>query len=403
MKNNKKLSDALGSIDEKYVNEYVNGQSVVSRRPMIWRTVIAASVAVTLLVGAVIGIPAALRGNTELGDDTLSQLEPGGTLAEIAAGEHIIKWENITDAAGNSVLHASTPGQIPQSDLNKALFGASGGPESAANNLLDYLEYINWSNIIGNAKQSTSPDELIFIGTPVSQDIYVWDEETTVEEGWVVEYDVASGTTALKQLYESEPYQAIRRTVVQLHGIRIDEILKENNTTGYEVGDIIYFYSERAHTIEQLAQTPDNDMAINWGELGWEIPEDLAWETTEIAIEPAVTEIAVETAVESGAYIPATTTAAPPFTPEFASAATTVPELDYNGDGKVDETDKSAEINTSSSSGQRMYVARVTTREVADVVSASGLVPEKLWTAPHSCTAEEYRSGKFPNDISNMQ
>ena len=418
MKNNKKLSDALGSIDEKYIDEYVNGQGTVSRRPMIWRTVIAASVAVTLLVGAAVGIPAAFRGNTELGDYTEPTLAPGGTLSEIAAGEYAIKWESITDAAGNSVLHAATAGQIPQDDLNKALFGASASiTESSAEMML-----INWSSIISNAKQSTSPDELIFIGTPVSHDVYAWDEETTINgEGWVVEYDVASGTTALKEVYECEPYQATRRTVVQLYGIRIDEILKENNTTGYKVGDIIYFYSERASIIEDLAKTPVNDMSIHGGELGWETSKVV----TEIAIAPSIPdndmsinwgETAAEQtavlpstpkpAVESGAYIPAdTTTAALPFIPTTEIADETIPEIDYNGDGKVDELDKAVDnqVNTSSSSSQRMYVAHVTTRDVAEIVSTSGLVPEQLWTSAHSCTAEEYRSGRFPNDMSNMQ
>lgn len=421
MNNNKKLSDAIGHIDQKYIDEYVSSRR--ARRPMMWRAVIAAALAVALLAGAVIGLPYLTRGNHEIGDNLPNKPNPGPDPIQIPDSASGVEY--ITDNAGNRVLHIMDTLEIPQ-DIAHSM-GIDLKMEAAE------MVFYNWSNIIDVAKQSTSPDQLIFIGTPVSKDVYVWDEEVTINgEGWVVEYDVASGTTALKEMYECEPYQAIRRTTVQLSGIRIDEILKENNTTGYQVGDVIYFYLERASMIDELAKTPVNDMSIHHGDtvidINPGIPDndmsihhgdtEIAVETgladiptndmsirhddTEIAIEPALP--IPETAVDSSAYIPATTTPALPFMPAPTTAVTpeTTPEIDINGDNKIDAQDRVEDANTLPSSGQRMYVAHVNTREVSDIVKNSGIVPEQLWSSTHSCTAEEYRSGKLPNDISNM-
>lgn len=425
MKNNKKLSDAIGHIDQKYIDEYVSSRR--ARRPMMWRAVIAAALAVALLAGAAIGLPYLTRGNHEIGDDLPNKPNPGPDPIQIPDSASGVEY--ITDNAGNRVLHVQGTTQIPE-DIAYSM-GIDLKMEAAG------MVFYNWSNIIDVAKQSTSPDQLIFIGTPVSKDVYVWDEEVTINgEGWVVEYDVASGTTALKEMYECEPYQAIRRTTVQLSGIRIDEILKENNTTGYQVGDVIYFYSEIARNVDKKLigpgipdndmsirhedtvidinpGIPDNDMSIHHGDTEIAIETGLAdiptndmsirHDDTEIAIEPALP--IPETAVESSAYIPAeTTTAALPFmpAPTTAVAPETTPELDLNGDNKVDAQDRVEDANTLPSSGQRMYVAHVNTREVSDIVKNSGIVPEQLWSSTHSCTAEEYRSGKLPNDISNM-
>lgn len=424
MKNNKKLSDAIGHIDQKYIDEYVSSRR--ARRPMMWRAVIAAALAVALLAGAAIGLPYLTRGNHEIGDDLPNKPNPGPDPIQIPDSASGVEY--ITDNAGNRVLHVQGTTQIPE-DIAYSM-GIDLKMEAAG------MVFYNWSNIIDNAKQSTSPDQLIFIGTPVSKDVYVWDEEVTINgEGWVVEYDVASGTTALKEMYECEPYQAIRRTTVQLSGIRIDEILKENNTTGYQVGDVIYFYSEIARNVDKKLigpgipdndmsirhddtviginpDIPDNDMSIHHGDTEIAVETGLAdiptndmsirHDDTEIAIEPALP--TPETAVDSSAYIPATTTPALPFmpAPTTAVAPETTPEIDINGDNKVDAQDRIEDANTLPSSGQRMYVAHVNTREVSDIVKNSGIVPEQLWSSTHSCTAEEYRSGKLPNDISNM-
>lgn len=424
MNNNKRLSDAIGHIDQKYIDEYVSSRR--ARRPMMWRAVIAAALAVALLAGAAIGLPYLTRGNHEIGDNLPNKPNPGPDPIQIPDSASGVEY--ITDDAGNRVLHVMDTLEIPQ-DIAHSM-GIDLKMEAAE------MVFYNWSNIIDVAKQSTSPDQLIFIGTPVSKDVYVWDEEVTINgEGWVVEYDVASGTTALKEMYECEPYQAIRRTTVQLSGIRIDEILKENNTTGYRVGDVIYFYSEIARNVDKKLigpgipdndmsirhedtvidinpGIPDNDMSIHHGDTEIAIETGLAdiptndmsirHDDTEIAIEPVLP--IPETAVESGAYIPATTTTALPFMPAPTTAVTpeTTPEIDYNGDNKVDAQDRIEDANTLPSSGQRMYVAHVNTREVSDIVKNSGIVPEQLWSSTHSCTAEEYRSGKLPNDISNM-
>ncbi len=390
MKNNKKLSDAIGQVDEKYINEYMNGQA--SRRPLIWRTVIAATLSVALLAGAVLALPYMLGNAIEQSEELPNH--PGPAPGYIDLTDSAANVEYITDEAGNRVLHVKNTLEIPD---NIALsLGLNQKAESME------MVFYNWSNIIDNAKQSTSPDHLIFIGTPVSKDVYVWDEEVTINgEGWVVEYDVASGTTALKEIYECEPYEAIRRTTVQLSGIRIDEILKENNTTGYEVGDIIYFYSEIARNVEQIGPNiPTEDMSIYWGDI-------------DIDVNPGISETAApcpapDTATESGAYIPATTTAAPSFMPTTTPAPMTeiapetVPEIDYNGDGKVDAQDKTEDVTTLTPSGQRLYVAQVNTRQVSEIVKNSGIVPEQLWNSTHSCTAEEYRSGNFPNDADKI-
>lgn len=390
MKNSKKLSDAIGQVDEKYINEYINGQT--ARRPMIWRTVIAATLAVALLAGTVLALPY-MRGNAIEQSEELPN-HPGPAPGYIDLTDSAANVEYITDDAGNRVLHVKDTLEIPDNiALSLGLYP-----------IVESMEQVlyNWSNIIDNAKRSTSPEHLIFIGTPVSKDVYVWDEEVTINgEGWVVEYDVASGTTAIKEIYEYEPYQAIRRTTVQLSGIRIDEILKENNTTGCEVGDVIYFYSEIARNVEQIGPNiPTKDTSIYWGDIDIDVNLGIP--------ETAVPRPAPDTAIESGAYIPATPTAEPSFIPTTTPAPMTeiapetVPEIDYNGDGKVDEQDKTEEATTLPSSGQRLYVAQVNTHQASEIVKNSGIVPEQLWDFTHSCTAEEYRSGKFPNDISNM-
>ena len=420
MKNNKKLSDALGSIDEKYIDEYVNGQSVVSRRPMIWRTVIAASVAVTLLVGAVIGIPAALRGNQELGDDTI-----------IETGEQPIigdaEREYITDANGNTVLHIKNQLNLP-TDLSNKLYSQEAATEV-------YREtYFPWEDNIKLAKKNTSPTNLIFTGIPIAKDTYVFDKEVTVyDDNRIVEYDVASGTTSVKEIPGVEtkaPEQKVKRTYFSVLAIKITSILKKNNNTGYNEGDIIYIYSENSfylddNTVEivipesnsqpPLINTPSTPVhrpvppdTKPADEIYTDYPLDVttsaapAWDgvpgvdteqgtvaittmpETEIAIEPAyegaVTAVDEGTvSVESQGYVPSGVPTA------TASAPTS--------NGNDEEVN-----NTASHSTERLYMVFKNANGksfVSDEVRATGLAPEDAWRISASCTIEEYGPGNY--------
>lgn len=395
MKNNKKLSDALGNIDEKYVNEYVNAPTPVSR-PMIWRTVIAASVAVTLLVGAVIGIPAALRGNTELGDDTFNEI---GDLPIIGDPER----EYITDANGNTVLHIKNQLTLP-SDLSNKLYSQEAATEVAVET------YFLWEDNIKLAKNDTSPTNLIFTGIPISKDTYVFDKDVTVyDDNRIVEYDVASGTTAIKEIpgvETSEPQIKTKRTYFSVLAIKITSILKKNNNTGYNEGDIIYIYSENSFYLDNDADTPITEIAY---EIHTDYPLDLttsaapAWDgvpgvdteqgtvaittipETEIAIEPAyegaVTAVDEGTvSVESQGYVPS----------GVPVVTATEPTATNDNDEEVN--------NTASHSTERLYMVFKNANGksfVSDEVRATGLAPEDAWRISASCTIEEYRTGNY--------
>ena len=396
MKNNKKLSDALGNIDEKYVNEYLNGQTV-SRRPIIWRTVIAASVAVTLLVGAAVGIPAAFHGNTELGNDTIIEIGEQPIIGD-AEREYII------DANGNTVLHIKNQLTLP-SDLSNKLYSQEAATEV-------YREtYFPWEDNIKLAKKDTSPTNLIFTGIPIAKDTYVFDREVTVynNSNQIVEYDVASGTTVVKEIPGVEtkaPEQKTKRTYFSVLAIKITSILKKNNNTGYNEGDIIYIYSENSFYLDNDADTPITEIAY---EIHTDYPLDLttsaapAWDgvpgvdteqgtvaittipETEIAIEPAyegaVTAVDEGTiSVESQGYVPS----------GVPVVTATEPTATNDNDEEVN--------NTASHSTERLYMVFKNANGksfVSDEVRATGLAPEDAWRISASCTIEEYRTGNY--------
>ncbi len=425
MKNNKKLSDALGSIDEKYIDEYVNGQSVVSRRPMIWRTVIAASVAVTLLVGAVIGIPAALRGNTELGDDTIIEIGEQPIIGD-AEREYII------DANGNTVLHIKNQLNLPN-DLSNHVHYQASQAEIATEN---YREtYFPWEENIKLAKKNTSPTNLIFTGIPIAKDTYVFDKEVTVyDDNRIVEYDVASGTTSVKEIPGVEtkaPEQKVKRTYFSVLSIKITSILKKNNTTGYEVGDIIHIYLEDSFYLDDnvveivipeannqppLPNTtsipvwrpvpPDTEIAY---EVVTEYPLDLtttaapAWDgvpgvdteqgTTAVSTFPE-TEIAIETAYEGVVTAVAEGTVSVESQGYVPPSVPVVTATEPTTNGNAEENNN----NTASHSTERLYIVFKNSNGksfISDEVKATGLAPEDAWRISDSCTIEEYRTGNF--------
>ena len=398
MKNNKKLSDALGSIDEKYIDEYVNGQSVVSRRPMIWRTVIAASVAVTLLVGAVVGIPAAFRGNTELGDGT----SPNDTISETktAAGNillNIADTEYIVAEDGSQVLHVKNSATLPNELKNVHYMAESATPA------IDI--YYNWDKIIDTAINSTSSESLIFKGVQVGADTYCFDkQETVIDEGKVVEYDYASGTTAYHQYGEPQEYTVMMRYYFTVRAVKITEILKLNNNTGYNVGDTIYIYSESKF------QLYDGDILIP--EAGGVVTVP-AYEVTEIAIEPAAptTEPIITAAESSGARPATTTTAAPAWTPSTQSSPETIPELGIETAvaetfvGAIPEPAPEDTVTNTASYApvEMLYIVGSANGKISDAARAKGIIDFDVWYVKNSCTAEQYETYNIPDDSSDMK
>ena len=400
MKNNKKLSDALCNIDEKYVNEYVNGQSVVSRRPMIWRTVIAASVAVTLLVGAAVGIPAAFRGNTELGNDTIIEI---GEQPIIGDAER----EYITDANGNTVLHIKNQLTLP-SDLSNKLYSQEAATEVAVET------YFPWEENIKLAKNDTSPTNFIFTGIPITRDTYVFDKEVTVyDDNRIVEYDVASGTTSVKEIPGVEtkaPEQKTKRTYFSVLAIKITSILKKNNNTGYNEGDIIYIYSENSFYLDNDADTPITEIAY---EIHTDYPLDLtttaapAWHgvpgvdteqgTAAVSTFPE-TEIAIETAYEGVVTAVAEGTVSAVSQGYIPPSVPVVTATEPNATNGNDAITTDGNSSTASHSTERLYMVFKNANGksfVSDEVRATGLAPEDAWRISASCTIEEYRTGNY--------
>lgn len=411
MRNNKKLYDAIGQVDEKYVEEYMNAQKV--RRPALWRTVIAASLAVAILAGAAIAVPSMLRGNTELGNEDTSP-EIGDYIQNTGLG--LYETEYITAADGSKVLHIKNSDSLP-SELKTAEYMVESATE------LIGVGY-NWDEIIDDAVKSTSADELIFKGITVAKDTYVFDKQITVyDSNKIVEYDVASGTTAIKEIPGIEtgaPEVKIKRTYFTVESVRITSVLKENNNTGYDVGDIVCIYRESSFFIDKDSTAP----------------QTYAAEETVTAIDPAErqTKIAVEPAAE-------TTTAAPPYTPSTQYPADTIEEnaiitaaeqtytgalpateqtytgaisepyipdrderVDINGDDVYDEKDVDPNSTTASSETVEMlYIVKKVTGSISSDVRDTGIIDFDVWQIKNSCTAEQYDSDNMPNDISDMQ
>ena len=359
MKNNKKLSDAIGQIDQKYIDEYMNGQA--SRRPLIWRTVIAATLAVTLLVGAVIGIPMLTRDGGEIGDG-----QPQLTFPENEDGT-FLDGEYITGADGTPVFYMS------------GIYSASGSYYESGDKTASTVEIaIDWASTLNTAINDPYPDTLIFIGRPVSADTYFFDKEVPIS-GWLVEYDVASGTTAIKPADTKVPEIKTQRIFFTVRAVEITEILKKNNTTGYNVGDTVYIYSSYGITLDD-------------GNTG---TSNIEQYSPDSAVSSPYAPMTLPAEASSGAYIPATTV------PETEIATAVVEQginLDINGDGKIDKTDLEAmggNAQTEDNSGEMLYIVNSDSSNMRDDVKATGIVPEDVWFITATLSASKYRSGKY--------
>ena len=270
MKNSEIMSDAIGRISEKYVNEYTeyaehaehtkSGEAPIdervntgdstpsderpelrqSRRPPHRKrtkiAVIAAAAVVAVALMAAI-IPAMLRPGINI-HDSINPNAPDWVSADVIKGN-----------GGESIMHvvngALDPDAATYVPKNQYIKEHKSAAEAVLKSELAYA----WDINIRNLKKNSSPDSLLFRGFVTQTDTYSFDRDVTVIDGLVVSYDAASGTTSYRA-YGTTSVQIVRkRTVVNIVTVQITGIMKDKNTTGYEVGDTIRLYSEYSYAI----------------------------------------------------------------------------------------------------------------------------------------------------------
>lgn len=183
-----KLNDALGSIDEKFIGEYIGE---VPKKVAPWRIYAAMAASLAVVISAIC-IPLVLNRSDdgELEEDTSAPIYTG--IAELEASSEVI-----TDSLGREVIHTKNAG-LPDGTLV--------GQNSA----------LEWHTTSYCYMTHDTPSLLTIKGIKVSSDSYSY--KSVGDDG--VEY--------------------IR--ICYVSGIRITDMLKENNTSGYEEGDIIYVF-----------------------------------------------------------------------------------------------------------------------------------------------------------------
>lgn len=267
MKNSEIMSDAIGRVSEKYVNEYTeyaehaeSGEAHIDERvnagdsnpsderpelrqnrkpPHRRRTkvaVIAAAAVVAVALTAAV-IPAMLRPGSNI-HDSINPNAPDSVKAEVIKGNG---GESIMHVV-NGALDPDAATYVPKDPYTKASM-------AEAKMTLAVERAYAWNINIPNLKKNTSPDSLLFRGFVTQTDTYSFDRDVTVIDGLVVSYDSASGTTSYRA-YGTTSVQIVRkRTVVNIVTVQITGIMKDKNTTGYEVGDTIRLYSAYSYTI----------------------------------------------------------------------------------------------------------------------------------------------------------
>lgn len=223
MNNGEKISNAIGQISQSYVSEYIN---TACTRPRSRRTVITVAVAATLAATVLIAaIPAMLRHD----DDRLPDIPSVSGLS----------YEVSTDADGGQLIHA----------VNAHLDIDAKEADEHRRNTFTETGYA-WNENIAIVQNSESPNSLMFSGIPCRVDTYCFDRQVEYTEGnGVVSYDVASGTTRVDTLpgQSVKAYMRTRRTVCHIASVQITNIYNHINNTGYNVGDVIYIYSEYSY------------------------------------------------------------------------------------------------------------------------------------------------------------
>ncbi len=189
MKKIDRFNDALGGIDEKFIEEYIEG---APRKRILWKPIAVSAACFAVIISAVC-VPFALRKVPDKGDKS-------GTEAPVYTGMAGLEphSETIVDKTGREVLHVTNAG-LPD--------GTVVGQNSA----------LEWHATSYCYMAHDTPSLLALKGIKVSSDSYSY--RTKGEDG------------------------AVYERICYVSGIRITEMLKENNTSGYTEGDVIYVFN----------------------------------------------------------------------------------------------------------------------------------------------------------------
>lgn len=233
MNNGEKLSKAIGRINQSYVNEYINSTEA---RPRSRRRALTVAVAAALTAAVLIAaIPAILRHDSD-------------RLPDIPSVDGL-SYEASTAADGGQVIHA----------VNAYLDVDAGAAGRHRWNMSAESAYA-WDQNIAVMQSSESPNNLMFSGIPYRVDTYCFDRQVEyTEKNGVISYDVASGTTKVDILpgQSGKTYMRTRRTVCHIASIQITNIYNHTNNTGYNVGDVIYIYSEYSYYLSDAEHGDD--------------------------------------------------------------------------------------------------------------------------------------------------
>ncbi|MDY4898801.1 MAG: hypothetical protein SO125_07615 [Eubacteriales bacterium] len=225
MKKNKNImSDAIGRVSQKYVNEYIDAQPQKRKHHARFITVVAAALVVVFTIAAISVI--------------LNRSPQPPDIPDIDG----LSYDMMTCHNGKNITHVVN-GYL---DPNAASYLNPDETKTATE-----MAYA-WDINIENAKKSKSPNSLIFCGIPIQTDTYCFDEQVVVNDsGDVVVYDAASQTTSIKSTpgYTARTYVQTRRTMFNIITVQITDIYKIDNTTGYNVGDVIYLYNEIRYSV----------------------------------------------------------------------------------------------------------------------------------------------------------
>ncbi|MBO5416803.1 MAG: hypothetical protein J6A83_09265 [Clostridia bacterium] len=183
-----KLNDAIGGIDEKFVEEYIE---CAPRKRIPWKTIAVSAACFAVILSAVY-LPFALRKVPDKGDKSSTEVPFYTGMAGLEASSEVI-----IDSLGREVLHTKNAG-LPDGTLV--------GQNSA----------LDWCTTSYCYMTHDTPSLLAIKGIKVSSDSYSY--KSVGEDG--AEY--------------------VR--ICYVSGIRISDMLKENNTSGYDEGDIIYVF-----------------------------------------------------------------------------------------------------------------------------------------------------------------
>lgn len=183
-----RFNDALGGIDEKFIEEYTCG---APRKRISWKP-IAVSAACFVVIVSALCVPFVFRKVPDKGDKSETKTPVYTGMAGLEPYS-----ETIVDKMGREVLHVMNA-------------GAPGGTLVGQNSALD------WHATSYAYMTHNTPRLLALKGIKVSSDSYSY--RTEGEDGTVYE------------------------RICYVSGIRITEILKENNTSGYTEGDVIYVF-----------------------------------------------------------------------------------------------------------------------------------------------------------------